>query len=137
MTQHPARKPAPSRETPFLRNVLRILGSRPDVRLFRNSVGTGFVGRVIRRVRRSVSLEHCRVIRFGLPPGSGDLVGYRMLIITPDMVGKQIAQFMSVEVKSVNGRVRDKQENWRQMIRRHGGLALILKDDGKGGMEKI
>jgi hypothetical protein len=63
----------------------------------------------------------------GLFPGSGDLIGWRTITITPDMVGKPIAQFLSIEVKTPTGRVRPDQRNWLDQINAAGGLAIIAR----------
>ena len=65
-------------------------------------------------------------IRFGLKPGSGDEIGLRSFVITPDMVGKRIAQFVSVESKTSNGRARVDQKLWRDLINHMGGYAVIV-----------
>lgn len=37
-------------------------------------------------------------------PGGADLIGWRPVLITPDMVGTTIAQFVAAEVKTALGR---------------------------------
>jgi len=63
----------------------------------------------------------------GLFPGSGDLIGWRTVTITPDMVGKPIAQFLSIEVKTTTGKVRPDQSNWLKQVNISGGLAIIAR----------
>jgi hypothetical protein len=63
----------------------------------------------------------------GLFPGSGDLIGWRTLTVTPDMVGKPIAQFLSIEVKTKTGRVRPDQQNWLDQITTAGGHAIVAR----------
>jgi hypothetical protein len=47
--------------------------------------------------------------------GSADLIGYRTITITPDMVGQQVAVFTSIEVKTPTGRIRPEQQHgWKQ-----------------------
>ena len=43
------------------------------------------------------------------------------------MVGKKIAQFLSVEVKKLKGRVSTEQQNWIDVVNTHGGHALIAR----------
>jgi hypothetical protein len=63
----------------------------------------------------------------GLVRGSGDLIGFTTVTITPDMVGTQVAVFTSGEVKpSRSARFQPGQENWRDAIRAAGGFADIL-----------
>ena len=77
-------------ETAILQRIRLDLGLEPTVRLFRNNVG------VLRDAQG-------RPVRFGLHPGSGDLIGWRSVRITPDMVGRLLAVLASVEVKTATG----------------------------------
>ena len=103
------------------------LGSRPDVRLFRNNVGQGYVGRVDYDHHGVITLINARRIRFGLHPGSGDLIGWRSITITPEMVGRRVAVFVSIETKSSTGRPTGEQTNWRDQIISAGGTAGIVR----------
>ncbi len=98
--------------------ILLALGSRPDIRVFRNQVGLGYVG----------EYPNQRRVSFGLTPGSGDLIGWRARIITPDDVGRRIAQFLSVEVKTDSGRLRPNQVDWLNAVRSFGGLAVVARN---------
>lgn len=106
--------------------ILRAAGSKPHVRVFRNQVGEGYVGQALRDPE-GVFLRDARHVRMGLFPGSGDLIGWRTVTITPDMVGKPIAQFLSIEVKTLTGRVRPDQQNWADQITAAGGHAIIAR----------
>ena len=106
--------------------ILRAAGSKPHVRIFRNQVGEGYVGKALRDPE-GVFLTDARHVRMGLFPGSGDLIGWRTVTITADMVGKPIAQFLSIEVKTPTGRVRDEQRNWMEQINAAGGMAIIAR----------
>lgn len=101
-------------ESAFQKTVLLKYCSCPDTRLFRNSVGVGKIGN--------------RTIRFGLFKGSADLIGWRTITITPDMVGSRVAVFMSVETKSKAGILTTEQENWLVQVRQAGGFAIIEKE---------
>lgn len=90
------------------------LGSSPGVKVFRNNVG-------------AYKDHQGRVIRYGLMTGSADLIGWRTLVITPDMVGRHIAQFMSIEVKAPRGVVRPEQQVWADNVRKAGGIAVIAR----------
>jgi hypothetical protein len=66
---------------------------------------------------------------------SGDLIGWRTVLITPDMVGRCIAQFVSVECKPENWRepppgTIDKhviaQRAWADLVNREGGYAVFI-----------
>ena len=108
--------------------VFKTLGSHPDIRVFRNNVGMGFVGTVIHEFpARQITLKNHRRIRFGLFEGSSDLIGWRSVIVTPDMVGKKIAVFLSIETKTLHGTAKPEQQNWIDQVRRAGGVADIAR----------
>lgn len=102
------------RENEIQNQILRAVGSRKDCRLFRNHVG---------KLQDKFGKWHS----FGLMPGSADLVGWKALTIQPEDVGKTIAVFLSIEVKSENGTLRKEQEAWRDAVLRHGGIAIVAK----------
>lgn len=95
--------------------VMRELGGRPDVRVFRNQVGFGFVGEP----------PNHRPVTMGLHPGSGDLIGWKTVTVTPDMVGTKLAVFLSVEVKRPGQKLRPNQEVWMDVVRKFGGIAVL------------
>jgi len=113
-------------ETELQAIILRAAGSKRHVRLFRNQVGEGYVGKALRDPE-GVFLSDARHVRMGLFPGSGDLIGWRTLMVTPDMVGKLVAQFLSIEVKTPTGKIRPDQRNWADQINSAGGLAIIAR----------
>ncbi len=94
------------------------LGRELAVRLFRNNVGS---------LRDAAG----RLVRFGLHPGSGVLIGGRSVLITPAHVGQTLAVFASIEVKSDTGRARDDQHNWAAAVAAAGGLAGIARNPGQ------
>lgn len=88
-----------------------------------------------------------RPVRFGLANDSkavneqiksGDLIGWRPRLITPDMVGDVVAVFVSIEAKAVGWRFRpnDKraaaQLRWAEMVVREGGEAGFMIDPARG-----
>lgn len=89
------------------------LGQGP-VRLWRNNTGT-------------LRDERGRPVSFGLCPGSADLIGYRTVIVTPDMVGQQLAVFAAVEVKSPTGRLTIGQKAFLEHVAGAGGLAGVAR----------
>lgn len=100
---------------------------------FRNNIGVGIIG-PMDKLKAAVRFfkGSFRFIRFGLFPGSGDRIGWRVVTITPDMVGQKIAQFLSVEIKTVVDRMSEEQKRWADAVRRDGGRAEIWKDTQKG-----
>ena len=102
-------------ETEIQQRIRLAVGTRSDLRLFRNQVG------------QLPDPRTGRPVQFGLARGSADLIGWRTLTVTPDMVGSQIAQFLSIEIKTKTGRVRPDQQNWLDQITTAGGHAIIAR----------
>jgi hypothetical protein len=101
-------------EAKIQNQILSAIGSRPDCRLFRNHVGR-------------VQDQHARWHTFGLCPGSADLIGWRALTITQDHVGKTVAVFLSIEVKTNKGKPSAEQLRWQKVVKQHGGIAMIAR----------
>ena len=101
-------------ETMLQQNIRLALGKLPGVRMFRNSVG-------------QAETSDGRVIQFGLCRGSSDLVGYVSTEITPDMVGKRVAIFTSIEIKTKHGRVSELQQNFIDRVQLDGGISGVAR----------
>jgi hypothetical protein len=109
--------------------IMRAIGPLENVRIFRNTCGIGWLGRLVEHdpKRGIVVLGSAYRVTMGLIPGSGDLIGWRRLTITPQDVGRDIAQFLSVEVKTSTGKPSDAQTNWLQQVNQWGGLAILTR----------
>ena len=92
---------------------IRLLGRGP-VRLHRNNVGS------------LPDPRTGRLVTFGLAPGSADLIGWRSVTITPDMVGQHLAVFCAVEVKD-RGRPTEQQVAFINLVQQAGGLAGVAR----------
>ena len=115
-------------ESQIQAEILRELGSRTDVRLFRNTCGTGWSGQTVSHVGDRVTLANARFIRYGLTPGSADLIGWQVVTVTPEMVGSKLAVFASIEVKAhATGRLTPEQDNWRRVVSSAGGAAGVAR----------
>lgn len=68
-----------------------------------------------------------RMVQFGLHPGSPDLVGWRTVEITPDMVGQRVAVFTGIEIKTPAGKIRPDQVNFLDRLRSAGGIAGVAR----------
>ena len=67
-------------------------------------------------------------MQFGVGnPGGSDLIGYRRVRVTAEMVGQEIAQFAAVEVKTPRGRVRPEQQQFIDHVVSAGGIAGIAR----------
>ena len=100
-------------ETSILQRI-RLACSRGACRLFRNNVG-------------AVKLPTGRLLQYGLAPGSADLIGWKTITIQVGDVGKQVAVFVSVEVKTAKGRASETQTVWLDAVKRAGGIAIIAR----------
>ena len=93
---------------------IRLACSTGDTRLFRNNTGT-------------LKDQHGRPVQFGLCKGSADLIGWKRVTVTPDMVGQQVAVFLSIEVKTPTGRIRPEQQQWLDAVQAAGGIAGVAR----------
>ena len=67
-------------------------------------------------------------MQFGVgSPGGSDLIGYRRVTVTPEMVGQDVAVFAAVEVKTPRGRIKPEQQQFVDHIRGAGGIAGIAR----------
>lgn len=67
-----------------------------------------------------------RVVRYGLCKGSSDLIGWRTVEVTPDMVGKPVAVFVALEVKD-RGRLTAEQAQFLAVVQSAGGIAAEVR----------
>jgi len=105
-------------------------GLLPGVRLFRNNRGMLYDA-------------NGRPVRYGVgDPGGSDLIGFRSVTITPEMVWQNIAVFTALEVKKPGWVPRnaadrkrfDDQVRFINMVISFGGIAGIVRspDDALG-----
>ena len=102
-------------ETDLQQRIRLALGTHPDARLFRNQVGS------------LPDPRTGRLVTFGLARGSADLIGWRTLVVTPEMVGQRIAVFTSLEIKTATGRLSPAQTHWLHAVRTAGGIAGVAR----------
>lgn len=81
-------------------------------KLFRNQVGL-------------YELKDGRKLKSGLGPGSSDLIGWHSVQITPKMVGRRVAVFTAVEIKTPKGKISDTQQNYIDQVKLSGGVAYV------------
>ena len=98
----------------YVQNKIRLAVGSGDVRLFRNNTG-------------ALLDMQGRLVKFGLCKGSSDLIGFRSITITPDMVGQKIAVFSAIEVKD-KGKATVEQKNFINIINNAGGYAGVAKN---------
>lgn len=102
-------------ETHLQQEIRLALGKRSDLRLYRNNCGS------------LPDPRTGRPVQFGLARGSADLIGWRTVTITPEMVGQRLAVFTSIEVKTPTGRVRPEQHAWLAAVIGAGGIGGVAR----------
>ena len=119
-----------------IQSLVRLEAVKKHWRLFRNNRG-------------AAKTDTGSYIRFGLANDSkqlgdvlksGDLIGWRPVIVTAEMVGKVIAQFVSVECKAedwtpppldTKDEAAAAQYRWAELVNKEGGYAVFINDPTK------
>lgn len=127
----PAADPVASDSEAYAQSLVRLEAARRGCYLFRNNSG-------------ALKDDNGRLVRFGLGNDSpalnerlksSDLIGWRKRVVTPDMVGTVIAQFMSRECKprgwKWSGSDREQaQFAWINLVVASGGDACFATGEG-------
>jgi hypothetical protein len=115
-------------ESNITKLILMHLPKFVKTRLFRNNTGTGWVGKS--RTKGSITyIENARPLKAGLCTGSSDLIGWTEKKVTPDMVGKNIAIFTALEIKTPRGKPTKEQLNFIKQIKNSGGIAGVARNE--------
>ena len=93
---------------------IRLACCHGPVRLWRNNTG-------------AMADQQGRFVRFGLCKGSSDLIGLRSVVVSPEMVGQRIAQFVALEVKTARGVVSPEQRAFLEVVEQLGGVAAVCR----------
>jgi hypothetical protein len=105
-----------NQETDLQQRIRLAVGTLTGLRLWRNNSG------------KLPDPRTGRWVQFGVAsPGGSDLIGYRTITITPDMVGQQVAVFTAIEIKTSAGRATPAQQHFIDHIRKAGGIAAIVR----------
>lgn len=107
-----------------VQNAIRLAYGAGPARLWRNNSG-------------ALRDQTGRLVRYGLCPGSSDLVGLSTIKITPDMVGQTVGVFVAIEVKD-KGRLTEQQRAFLAMVQGAGGIAGCARsiDDARRILEQ-
>lgn len=95
---------------------IRLALSRAGVVAFRNNIGSYMDPKTGRPVQYGV----CN-------PGGSDLIGWTPVTVTPDMVGRTVAVFTAVEVKTPTGKPTAPQLNFINQVINAGGYAGVAR----------
>lgn len=119
-------------ETNVVKDII-LACSRGASRLFKLNTGVGWVGN-FKRVKAMLVATSFRPLRAGLIlangdvlEGASDLNGWTSKVITPDMVGLNVAIYTVIEVKDLKGRTADLQKKFIKNVRSAGGIAGVAK----------
>ena len=107
--------PKPRLEKAIQVEVMKALSEQPGVVIFKNNVGIA-------------EFPDGSRVRYGLHPGSADLIGWRTVLVTPDMVGERLAVFLAVECKRPGTKPTKEQDNFLASVRHAGGEARVARD---------
>ena len=107
-----------------------------NARIHRNHCGSSWHGDGVRVTAANLSelraslqvgdvvVRQGRWLESGLRPGSADWIGWVTTPVTPDMVGSEVALFLSIESKRQAGGVRGAaQQQWADAVLQAGGRA--------------
>lgn len=76
------------------------------------------------------TLDGKRIVAAGLSVnGSSDLIGWHSVEVTPDMVGKRVALFLAVEVKTEKGEIRPEQQRFIDNVNAAGGIGFFARSE--------
>lgn len=110
--------------------------SQAGARVFRNNTGVALAisagtawGAAVQKCIAYVGKLGFKAspIKYGLCEGSADLIGWRTVTVTPAMVGKPVALFLALEVKTKTGTPTEEQVNFLLRVREAGGLAGVVR----------
>lgn len=102
-----------NRETAVQNQIWLDVGALPGTRLFRNNNG-------------AYKNDQGQLVKYGLGTGTSDLIGFQVITVTPEMVGRKIAVFAALEIKpSPKEKPTPAQAQFIQQVNASGGLAGV------------
>ena len=114
------------KETNVMRTCMMKVSEDKHKRVFRNNVGKA----VAYDFKKKKLIKPIRVIEFGLCVGSSDLIGWKSIEITQDMVGKRVAIFTAIETKRPKkSKTSDEQYDFIRTVQSAGGIGLVAKSE--------
>lgn len=113
------------------------LAIAPYATMFRVNTGLGWIGSSFKATKAmkielmpgDVVIRQARPLHAGLVKGGLDLIGWREVIITPEMIGQKIAQFVAQDPKYGTGRASPQQLIFIRNVRDAGGIAGTVKSE--------
>jgi hypothetical protein len=117
---------------------IQVAVSGVGARVFRNNVAVAWAANkpfipkepcVCTVYPGDVVLRQARPIHAGLCDGSSDLIGWNSVLITEAMVGRTVAVFTALEIKTEKGRVSESQKNFISAVNSSGGIAGVARSE--------
>ena len=105
-------------ETGVWKGVMLALSPR-GYRLFRNQ---RYKGPIVRNGQITEAWADC-----GLCDGAADLIGFKIVTVRPEDVGKQLAVFVGIETKTKHGRVEQEQRDFINAVDAAGGISGFVR----------
>lgn len=128
-------------ESNLMRQIMKAVSSA-GVTIFRNNIGKAWIGKSKRitiagnyfLTAGDVVISNARPFHAGLVVGSSDLIGWKPVKITNEMVGNTMAVFVGLEVKEGRGTTTHEQKLFIAAVRRSGGVcgAVYSVDEALG-----
>ncbi len=112
-----------------IQKLILMKASNLGARLFRINVGTAWTGDKFIKKDRDMLIKNYRPFKTGVPKGYHDTSGWTPLVITQDMVGKKVAVFTMLEIKTKNGKPSTEQLNFERVVNEAGGISAILRSE--------
>lgn len=119
-----------------LLNQIQVLASKLGARLFRVNTAMAWAGGLVKPHRLmnvtvgpgDVVLRNARPIRAGLCQGGSDLIGWTVVKITTDMVGREVAIFTAAEGKTPGEKLTPEQRDFLLAVEKSGGIAVEARE---------
>lgn len=131
------------KETALMHHVMLAL-TKIGARLLRNNRGDAWMGNampirldgMVHVQPGDVVIRNARRVSFGVGGNGGsDLIGFVPYTVKPSDVGRELAIFAAVEVKTDTGRVSAEQRSFLAAIETAGGIAVVARDPEKAADE--
>jgi hypothetical protein len=103
---------------------IRLKATELGWRLLRNNIGLGWGGKPC-----VPCMQRLTRIRYGLCVGSSDLIGWRPVKITQQMVGRTLAVFLAIEAKTPTGYTTPDQEAFLKAVNEAGGDGRVIRNE--------
>lgn len=106
-----------------IQNQIRLAVAKAGATTFRNVTAQGWAGKLADQGQGYVTLANPSPLIAGLCVGSSDVIGWKPVKITKDMVDQTVAVFVALEIKTPVGRASDDQLRFIATVQRAGGIA--------------